>query len=315
MRIGLFLDLRNPPAWQRPWGEHYSRTVELVVEAERLGIDAVWLTEHHLFEDGYLPQPLTFAAALSQATSRMRIGTSILNAALRHPRHVAEEAAIVDLISGGRLELGIGAGWSRAEYEAFGVDYARRFALTESRVGEIRDLFGDPTLTPPPLQRPVPLWLGAMRPIGARRAGRLGVGMLSLDRRLLAPYREGLAEAELPPSAARMGGLVEIVLADDPQATAADLRPYRAHQVQSYAAFRDPGFEGTVEEDGLQVLGPDEAATQIQQITDGLPVEHVYLWLSVGGMPEEIVKRHLELAAGPLRAALAADGAEQEIAE
>jgi alkanesulfonate monooxygenase SsuD/methylene tetrahydromethanopterin reductase-like flavin-dependent oxidoreductase (luciferase family) len=306
VKIGLFLDLRNPPAWQRPWDEHYSTTVETVVEAERLGIDAIWLSEHHLFGDGYLPQPLTFGAALAQATSRIRIGTAILIAALRHPRHVAEEAAIVDLVSGGRLELGIGAGWSRSEYEAFGVEHERRFGVTEARVREIRDLLADPNLTPPPLQRPLPLWLGAMRPLGARRAGRLGVGMLSLDRALLAPYREGLAAAGLPPGAARMGGLVEIVLADDPEATAAELRPYREHQVRTYAEVRDPGFEGTVHDDGLRVLTPEGAATEIGQIVEGLPVEHVYLWLSVGGMPEEIVRRHAELTAGPLRAALAA---------
>lgn len=304
MKIGLFLDLRNPPAWQRPWAEHYASTIETVVEAERLGIDAIWLSEHHLFADGYLPQPLTFGAALAQATSRVRIGTAILIAALRHPRHVAEEAAIVDLISGGRLELGIGAGWARPEYAAFGVDHERRFAITEARVGEIRDLLADPSLTPPPLQRPLPLWLGAMRPIGARRAGRLGVGMLSLDRTLLEPYREGLAEAGLPASAARMGGLVEIVLADDPEATAAELRPYREHQVRTYAELRDPGFEGTVHDDGLRVLTPGDAAAAIRRIAAGLPVEHVYLWLSVGGMPERIVQRHVELTAGPLRAAL-----------
>lgn len=306
MRLGLFLDLRNPPRWRRPWDEHYRRTIERVAEAERIGIDAIWLTEHHLFDDGYLPQPLTFAAALATATERVRIGTAILIAALRHPRHLAEAAAVVDLVSGGRLELGIGAGWSPAEYEAFGVELERRFELTESAVREVRRLLESPGFAPPPLQRPLPIWLGAQGAIWARRAGRLGAGLLSLDRELLAPYRKGLEKAGLAPGAARMGGLIEIVLADDPEAARERIRPHRAHQLDSYAAVRGARPRGAYADDaGLLVLGVAEAEAEIRQRTEGLPVEHAYLWLSVAGMPDELVDRHLELAAGPLRAALA----------
>ena len=63
MRVGIYTDLRNPPGWRRPWAEHYARTMDRIAEAERLGADSVWVTEHHFFEDGYLPQPLTMAAA------------------------------------------------------------------------------------------------------------------------------------------------------------------------------------------------------------------------------------------------------------
>src|SRR5690625_3908259 len=103
MRLGVFLDLRNPPAWRRSWADHYAQTVERVVECERLGAGAVWATEHHFFDDGYLPQPLVLLAGLATRTERMRLGTAIVLAALRHPQHLAEEAALVDLLSGGRL--------------------------------------------------------------------------------------------------------------------------------------------------------------------------------------------------------------------
>ena len=65
MQVGLFLDMRNPPQWERPWAAFYGDALDRIVEAEQLGIDSVWLTEHHFFEDGYLPQPLTFAAAIA----------------------------------------------------------------------------------------------------------------------------------------------------------------------------------------------------------------------------------------------------------
>ena len=92
MRIGIYLDLRNPPQWRRPWAAHYAHALELCAEADRLGAGSVWLSEHHLFEDGYLPQPLTFAAAVAARTSQVRIGTAVLLAALRHPVQIVEEA-------------------------------------------------------------------------------------------------------------------------------------------------------------------------------------------------------------------------------
>src|SRR5580658_9561087 len=119
MDLGIYLDLRNPPGWRRPWASHYARSLEVVEEAERLGAATVWLSEHHFFEDGYLPQPLTFAAAIAARTSRIRIGTAVLLAPLRLPLQLAEEAAVVDVLSGGRLDLGVGVGYRVPEYEGF----------------------------------------------------------------------------------------------------------------------------------------------------------------------------------------------------
>lgn len=313
-KLGLFLDLRNPPSWRRPWAQHYQASLDLVTEAERLGAHSVWATEHHFFEDGYLPQPLTFLAAAAARTTRMRLGTAVVLAALRHPRHVAEEAAIVDLVSAGRLELGIGAGYRRAEYEAFGADIRRRMTLTDQATATIRDLLWSGELLPPTVQSRVPVWLGYQGPQGAKRAGRLGVGLLSLKPELLAPYQEGLTEAGLDPSSARMGGVVNLVVADDPERTAHELSPYYAYQLDSYARSRvegtgepappasDPGqlVEQMLHPDspGLRVCTVDDSAAFIRALTAGLPVQHVYLWGSIAGMPEHIVERHLELAFG-----------------
>ena len=108
--IGVWFDLRNPPAWRQDPARLYAFALELCEEAELLGADSLWFSEHHCFEDGYLPQPLTFAAAAAARTTRVRLGTGILVAPLRKTAQLAEEAAVVDIISGGRLELGLGAG-------------------------------------------------------------------------------------------------------------------------------------------------------------------------------------------------------------
>jgi alkanesulfonate monooxygenase SsuD/methylene tetrahydromethanopterin reductase-like flavin-dependent oxidoreductase (luciferase family) len=323
LRLGLYLDMRNPPGWSRPWADHYRRSLELVEEADRLGMGAIWLSEHHFFEDGYLTQPLAMAAAVAARTGTARIGTAILLAALRHPRHIAEEAILVDLLSAGRVEIGIGAGYRVPEYEAFGADISRRYALTDRAVAEVAGLLAGDELTPPPLQRPIPLWLGYQGPQGARRAGRLGVGLLSLDRHLLEPYRAGLAETGRPVDAARMGGMVDIVVADDPERTFEVLLPYYAYQANTYRRYgvegtgRPPPRELTVDKlrsgaerrgqiPGLRVLTADEAVAAIRDQVSGLPVEHVYCWASIAGMPDELVARHAELLVTTVAPALGA---------
>ena len=312
MKLGLYFDLRNPAPWARPWPEVYGRALDLVVEAERLGAASVWFSEHHLFTDGYLPQPLTFAAAAAARTSRVRIGTAVLVAALRPAASVAEEAAVIDQLSDGRLELGIGAGYSVPEYELYNTDITKRYGLTDAAVAEIRRLLDEGIVTPPAAQNPFPIWLGYQGPQGAKRAGRLGVGLLSLDRALLDPYREGLVEGGYDPATARTGGMLDIIVADDPEAAFERILPHYAHQLNSYRAAsvagsgRDAPKEITVEKlrsgaaqkgqiPGLRVLTPSDAVNAIREATDGSPVEHVYLWASVAGMPEDLVERHVEL--------------------
>lgn len=311
MELGLFFDLRNPLQWERPWPELYARTLELIEEAEHLGAGSVWFTEHHLFADGYLPQPLTFAAAVAARTKRVRIGTGVLLAALRSSVLIAEEAAVVDQLSGGRLELGFGAGYVRREYDLYGADITRRYHLTDAAVAEVRRLLDGDVITPPPAQQPIPLWLGYQGPQGARRAGRLGVGLLSLDRQLLEPYREGLVEGGHDPAIARTGGLLDIVVADDPEAALARILPHYLHQANTYAEAAAAGTDapprvltaekvlsrrtGRASVPGLRVLTPDEAVDAIRTATAGGPVEHVYFWASIAGMPDDLVERHIEL--------------------
>jgi hypothetical protein len=242
----------------------------------------------------------------------VRIGTAVLVAALRPAALVAEEAAVIDQISGGRLELGIGAGYSVPEYELYNADITKRYGLTDAAVAEIRRLLDEGIVTPPAAQNPFPIWLGFQGPQGAKRAGRLGVGLLSLDRALLDPYREGLVEGGYDPTTARTGGMLDIIVADDPEAAFERILPHYAHQLNSYRAAavagsgRDAPKEITVDKlrsgaaqkgqiPGLRVLTPSDAVNAIRETTDGSPVEHVYLWASVAGMPDDLVERHVEL--------------------
>src|SRR6185437_9965268 len=122
--------------------------------------------------------------------------------------------------------------------DAFGVDLARRFDRTDAVALEVRRLLGSGEITPGPAQDPLPIWLGYQGPKGAARAGRAGMGLLSLDRSLVEPYRAGLEERGGDWSQARMGGLVEIIVADDPEQAAERLLPHWVHQQNTYRALR-----------------------------------------------------------------------------
>src|SRR5271165_1523701 len=117
MKVGLYFDLRNPHAWRQDPARLHSFTLEAIEEAEHLGADSIWLSEHHLFADDYVAAPLTFLAAAAARTSRVRLGSAVVLAPLHHAVEIAEQAAMVDLISGGRLELGLGTGYRVSEYE------------------------------------------------------------------------------------------------------------------------------------------------------------------------------------------------------
>lgn len=334
MRVGVQLDMRNPPLWRRDWRRHYEAWLDLLAAADESGLDGVWLSEHHLFEDGYMPQALTFAAAIAARTRRMRIGTAILIAPLREPLHIAEQAAIVDIVSGGRLDLGLGAGYLPQEYEAFGRPLERRFELTEACIAELSRRFAAGDVSPPPVQRPLPLWGGFYGPRGVALAGRFGMGLIETSPSLLPAYREALAEAGHPPEAARMVASLGFVLADDPEAAWSQIAPHFAYMWGSYMheSGGAVGLEGRMldhsgwtgegrtgvevrwvpKRPGIKervvkfsVLTPAQAEARVRERTDGLPVRELICWASIAGMPEELTTRHLELLSTELRPRLA----------
>lgn len=309
MRLGLYYDLRNPGA-ARPWARVYAAALDRIAWADDEGIGAIWVTEHHGFADGYLPAPLTFCAAIAVRTRRARIGTAVAISPLMPVTALAEQAAVVDILSDGRLELGLGAGWRAAEFPAFGADYARRYQALEEAVRSLPGLWDNGRVTPAPVQRPLPVWVGARGPRGARLAGRTGAGLLWIDPDLMKPYLAGLADAD-PPALPRVGGLVNVFLADDPDRVREAVRENGRRNRASYedagtagrgAAGREAAFPK------LRILTPAAAAAWIAGLCAGLPVTDVFCFGDIGGLADDLVDRHTELAVRELAPLLAEEG-------
>src|SRR5919108_1024421 len=323
MDVGLFFDLRNPAAWAVPSSHLYGFTLDLCEEADRLGCHSIWVTEHHQFDDGYLPQPLTMAAAIAARTKRVRIGTGVLVAPYHHLVHVAEQAAIVDIISDGRFDLGLGCGYRLPEFELFGADFSCRYTATDQRVREIRRLWSEGLVTPGPVQQPVPIWMGYQGPKSARRAGLIGEGLLAIDPYLWPHYRDGLVEAGHDPAGGRMAGWVEGVVSDDPEKVWPDVAKHAGHQINSYMRYAaESAGRPTPEPVDMDAMRqrpigpplsycltttPEDAAAQIRTYTSGAPVESVFLWASLGGMPEAMVAEHVRVICTRLAPLLADD--------
>jgi alkanesulfonate monooxygenase SsuD/methylene tetrahydromethanopterin reductase-like flavin-dependent oxidoreductase (luciferase family) len=310
VKVGVYFDLRNPPQWRQSPSRLYGFTLEACQEAERLGASSAWFSEHHLFEDDYLAAPLTFAAAVAARTNRIRLGTAIVIAPLHHPAEIAEQCATVDLISDGRLDLGLGTGYRVPEFELFDASMTARYAQTDGTARRLRELWGKDGIRPGTVQNPLPIWMGYQGPQGARRAGLLGEGLLSADAALWGPYADGLAEAGHSRAVGLMAGGIQGWATDDPDGDWPTVSEHLAHQLNSYRRHMVEGtdrpppkpvdLDRVVNTDGAGPLGsftygtPEYVAEKIKAGTEGAPVDTVFLWASIGGMPEELVMRNIE---------------------
>jgi alkanesulfonate monooxygenase SsuD/methylene tetrahydromethanopterin reductase-like flavin-dependent oxidoreductase (luciferase family) len=140
-RFGHYAAIGDPPR-----GERLKHCIDEVCAeaqlAEQVGFDAILIGEHHQHRDGFLPSPLIVSTAVAAHTQKIRVGTGILLLPLYHPVHVAEDAATLDIISNGRLILGVGMGYQACDFGAFGIPPIQRVSRMEEGIDIIR-LFGD----------------------------------------------------------------------------------------------------------------------------------------------------------------------------
>jgi probable F420-dependent oxidoreductase len=192
VQVGLGLATGQvPPGQTRTVADEYRDILALARLAEETGFDSFWVSEHHVAEDGYLPALLVMLAAIAAVTRRVKLGTAVVLGPFQHPLRFAEDCAVVDQLSRGRLLVGLGLGWRKAEFAAFGIPLAERVGRTVELARICRlawdqgrfsfsgkyFAFENVAVTPKPYAY-LPLLLGGNVAAAATRAGRLADGFL-----------------------------------------------------------------------------------------------------------------------------------------
>lgn len=273
MDIGILFSFRNPGFNRVPWARTYANELALAAEAEALGYDHVWLSEHHFVDDGYSPSLLPIAAAVAARTERIRIGTYVMLLPFHNPVRLAEDVATVDAIADGRFDLGVGLGYRPGEFTGMGIPSSERAARFQEALPLVQRLLAGETvsiegrfhrfrevrITPQPVQKPVPIWVGARGDRALERAARLGCHLASVG----APghrekYLAALASAGRNAADHYVGQLAVVYVA--PTAAQAWRESGRAvqHVVQQYQAWAAESGDATGDALATMAVPPAE---------------------------------------------------------
>jgi probable F420-dependent oxidoreductase len=331
MKFGIgYYSLQSPPFNPRPHRELYAEMLDEIGAADQMGFDSAWLTEHHFLKDGYCPSLLVTAAAIAARTQRIRIGTGVLLMPLHDPVRVAEDAAVVDLISGGRLILGIGLGYRPEEFAGFGRALSERKGRMEESIEILnRSWLDEPfdfngkyyklenvNVTPKPVQRPIPIWIGAFTEPAIRRAARIGaplfvpaIGIIPIVKYLFDMHSSLLKEYGRNPDEFEKPLVREIYISDQKSDKIWEkIKENVTYTAKGYASWgsmvdregnllsdpSDPALYDIAREQSI--LGtPGECVEAIMRYKEELPVNNLICRFKFPGISHEEAMRSMKL--------------------
>jgi alkanesulfonate monooxygenase SsuD/methylene tetrahydromethanopterin reductase-like flavin-dependent oxidoreductase (luciferase family) len=308
----------------------FAAVLEQVRLAETLGFSGAWFAEHHFgSQRGVMPSPLLLAAYIAAQTRRLRIGTSIICLPLHHPVNVAEDVAVVDILSGGRLDIGFGSGSSPADFPIFGSSQPERHERFDEALAILQQCWsGEPLdhrgtfyqveavrCVPRPLQAPAEfVWLAASSEPTARLAGRLGFG-LQLPRGRpagasvppITAYREEWAAAGHGADHAQRVSIARCLYvgADDQEAQATVEAPTRRFAQRGPSAIPGtPELPELLDRLHFCVGGPDTVLAHLEELRNVTGLTHLSMQPTWENLPPEAtlasLRRYAELVAPQL---------------
>jgi probable F420-dependent oxidoreductase len=335
--IGLFTG-QVMPGSARTFEQEYREILDLVRLAEAVGFDSAWVSEHHGAGDGYLPSLLPVLAAFAGATSHIKLGTGVMLTPFHDPLRLAEDAAVVDQISGGRLILGLGLGWREEEFRMFGQPMSERVRRTVEAVDVLRlawtgerfsyegriHSYDQVLLTPTPARRGgVPIFLGGTADQAVRRAGRIGDGYIRTRsdaesaKRAFALAEEGARDAGKDPEALALAQLQSVFVWDEGDAWELVVEGAR-HHLGVYTGWEEgsdtpgKGFWITPPPDDelrrrIAAGTPDEVTARLRPLVQAFGDReefHLIVRLHYPGMDFDVAARSVELFAEKVMPAL-----------
>jgi probable F420-dependent oxidoreductase len=316
-------------------GHYYREAVEEVVRAEALGFDSVWMEEHHSVVDHYWPSPIQVLSGFATRTSRLTLGTDILVAPFYHPVRLAEDVALLDVMAGGRVVVGMAIGYKPDEFALYGVDLAKRGARFEEQLAIMKGLWTQQTfsftgtyyrvhgtLEPKPVSKPhPPIWIGGWGDLTLQRAATLAdnwlPGPTAELQRLLAGKQRFLKNREAAGLTTPVGEwpLTRDVIIADTDEAARDLA--ERHIMISYrkeyaGGWRHPFIDAsiatdldTIKKDRFLIGSPDSVIRDLRTFIEQYGMTHLICRLFFPGMPHGHIMRELELIAREVRPAFA----------
>jgi alkanesulfonate monooxygenase SsuD/methylene tetrahydromethanopterin reductase-like flavin-dependent oxidoreductase (luciferase family) len=223
MQLVVTMGIRRLPSHPQPLQDLYREHLEEAVLAEELGFDNVWASEHHFSPDAWNPSPITFLTAVAARTARVRVGTYVLLLPFHNPVRVAEDIAVLDNISGGRVDLPVGVGSAVEEFRTFGIPFNERLGRTFEALRIIERCFAgeefthngkyyafaNVRMTTTPVQKPgPPIWVASMGDQSVAWTARRGYHLAAGAGRGHTKYEEPLRSrsASTSPRRARRPG-------------------------------------------------------------------------------------------------------------
>ena len=261
LRVGVCYDFRNPPDSGVTDQMLYGEILEQVAWLDQIGADLVWFTEHHFVEDGYLPSWIPVAGAMSSITKHVRFGTDICLMPFNHPIRLAEDLAVLDNLSEGRVEVGLGMGYAPHEFRGFGFPVSRRVSLMEEGIEVLQKCFSgerfsyqgkryqfeDIVITPGYVQEGgPPLWVAAMSEPGAMRAAKYNTNFLPQGLRANSydPWVDELQNTGRSPEDYRVGIIRSILVTEDRDKDWQAVRAAERYRMALYQRFFEESGEG-----------------------------------------------------------------------
>jgi len=342
MEFGTFLLLQSPTA--KPSTEVFAFGTKIAQEADRLGFSSVWCAEHHFSTYGYLSRPLMYATHLASNTDRIRVGSAVVVLPLHHPLVVAEEIATADLLSKGRLDIGLGRGYQTYEFERLGLsleDSRGRFeegldVLLKAFTGKPfayegkHYQFGETSVFPTPVQAPhPPIWIVGQSQESIIATAKRGFNIVSggfgvsVDR--LGEFRRGYDAIDLDPALRariRISTQRPVYVTNDESELPAVVEQARwnmrvtlslrqgLERVEKGRAIavpreNEPAFEDLLE--NYFIMGTPKACIQkIQRLRDVMKIDHFNANFWFGDLDGEKVMRSMRLFADEVMPAFAA---------
>ena len=310
MRYSIFSVMDHYPGRPRSIADYYAQLFRVAAEAERLGYDTLFVAEHHFHEYGVVPNPAVMLAALAQRTTRIRLGSAIATLTYHDPRMVAESYAMLDVLSGGRLVLGVGSGYLKHEFAGFGIALEEKRQRFDETLLLMRRLLAgervtfdgtyhrldDVALNVLPIQKPTPpIYVAALAREAGYHIGRQGNKLMAIPYataqtfaelgELQAAFRRGRAEAGLAASDDDSNYTFHCHVAASDEAARADAAGPFDLYVETRLYARRQTYDD-VQASGLALFGSAETVAGKVVALARMGIPHVSLMMDFGLMPE-----------------------------